>query len=43
MMDGKVGDGPWGCLAIFAVIGIIAAIYFLIVLLIWLYNHIAII
>ena len=37
----KVGDGI-GCLAVFAVIGFIAAIILVIAGLIWMYNHIQI-
>ena len=37
----KVGEGL-GCLAVFAVIGFIAAIILLIAGLIWMYNHVSI-
>lgn len=43
LMNGaKIGEG-FGCLAVFAVIGFIAAIYFLVMAAIWLYNHVNII
>lgn len=42
MNGAKIGEG-FGCLAVFAVIGFIAAIYFLVMAAIWLYNHINII
>lgn len=42
MNDAKIGDGPWGCLVVFAVIGIISAIYILAIFCNWVYNHVSI-
>jgi hypothetical protein len=41
MNGAKIGEG-FGCLAVFAIIGFIAAIILLIAGLIWMYNHISI-
>jgi hypothetical protein len=40
MDGGKIGDGPWGCLLVCAIIGILAVISFLIIGCIWLYKHV---
>lgn len=40
MEGAKIGNGPWGCLAVFALIGLLALLYLLIIGLIWLYNHV---
>lgn len=40
MNGAKIGEGPWGCLVVFAIIGIVAAIALLIYGLVWAYNHI---
>ncbi len=42
MNGAKIGDGPWGCLVAFAIIGILAALYFLVIGCIWLYDHVSI-
>jgi heme/copper-type cytochrome/quinol oxidase subunit 4 len=36
----KIGDGPWGCMAFFAVIGLIAIIILIIAGFIWIFNHV---
>lgn len=42
MNGARIGDGPWGCLVVFAIIGVIAAVYALICLITWLINHVSI-
>lgn len=39
MQGAKIGEGI-GCLAVFAVIGIASAIYFLIKIVIWCFHHV---
>jgi len=41
MNGARIGEG-FGCLAVFAVIGFIAAIVGIVLGLIWMYNHISI-
>lgn len=42
MNGAKIGDGPWGCLFVFAIFGLIAVIYTLYKLVEWLINHVSI-
>jgi len=38
----KIGEGPWGCIAVFAAIGFMAIVYLITIAIIWLINHISI-
>lgn len=40
MNGAKIGDGPWGCLAVFAVVGILSFLYLIYSGVVWLYNHV---
>jgi hypothetical protein len=39
MQGAKIGEGI-GCLAVFAVVGLFAVVYLIVMACIWLYNHV---
>jgi hypothetical protein len=43
MNGAKIGEFPWGCLAVFSIIGLLVFLYLIFKGCLWFYNHINIV